>query len=499
MRRVLLISLALVVLLGLAGWGVFQSQTFWRWGGWELVKAAQDRLNGDLKVAAVQGHPFTGFTFTDVTLTSSQGEILHTDKLELRFSLWSILRLHPVIASLTLHQPRFTLRQDQAGSWEVATLLKKRPPPPFKSLDFPQILIEHGQATVIRPGGAQRYEDLNLNLDLSVLHPKRPDQEIRVRRATLEATTPQGPFGLKTSLTYAHDQLTIDSLDITRGEHALAGLSGAGNLGPEPKALFAINLGPIPGKVMHLLWPKWPQDWELKGKFRLAILGLSRFEVTGAGQVQQASFDLQGTISREAGQWTYDLQAKLDGLRPELLEPFNPQWSRKLKDLSPVAGKLALKGAGLTWPPEKLDWSLETAAIRDRGISLEQLQLSLSGNAKEQKLQGQVRGNFGQLSLTAAGPLITQLKGDLKLEAKDFQPARLGLEKARETALSGKFTGAFSLPPSGALTGLRLAGDLEARGRLGCAAPGKFAGPAHLAATEAGGAQGLPPPGPSGG
>ena len=467
MRRVLLISLALVVLLGLAAWGVFQSQTFWRWGGWELVNAAQDRLNGDLKVAAVQGHPFTGFTFTGVTLTSSQGEIIRTAKLELRFSLWSILRLHPVIASLTLHEPRFTLREDQAGSWEVATLLKKRPPPPFKSLDFPQISIEHGQATVIRPGGVQRYEDLNLNLDLSVLHPKRPDQEIRVRRASIAATTPQGPFGLKTSLTYAHDQLTIDSLDITRGEHTLAGLSGAGNLGPAPKALFTVNLGPIPGKVMHLLWAKWPQDWEVKGKFRLAVLGLSRFEVTGAGQVQQASFDLQGSISREAGQWTYDLQTKLDGLRPELLEPFNPQWSRKFQDLSPVAGKLALKGVGLTWPPEKLDWSLETAAIRDRGVSLEKLQLSLSGNAQAQQLQGQVQGSFGQLSLTAAGPLITQLKGDLKLEAKDFQPARLGLEKARETALSGKFTGAFSLPPSGALTGLRLAGDLEARGRLG--------------------------------
>ena len=471
MRRVLLISLALLVLLGLAGWGVFQSQTFWRWGGWELVKAAQDRLNGDLKVTAVQGHPFTGFTFTEVTLTSSQGEILHADKLELRFSLWSILRLHPVIANLTLYQPRFTLRQEQTGSWEVATLLKKRPPPPFKSLDFPQILIEHGQATLIRPSGAQRYEDLNLNLDLTVLHPKRPDQEIRVRRAVLEATTPQGPFGLKTSLTYAHDQLTIDSLDITRGEHALAGLSGAGNLGPESKALFSINLGPIPGKLMHLLWPKWPQDWEVKGNFRLAILGLSRCEITGAGQVHQASFDLQGTISREAGQWTYDLLTKLDGLRPELLEPFNPQWSQKLKDLTLVAGKLALKGTGLAWPPEKLDWSLETAACRNREVSLEQLQLSLSGNAQEQKLQGQARGNFGQLSLTAAGPLLSSWKGDLKLEAKDFQPARLGLEKARETALSGKFTGTFNWSAPHTLASLKLTGDLEApqglRGKTG--------------------------------
>ncbi|MCL4500329.1 MAG: translocation/assembly module TamB domain-containing protein [Deltaproteobacteria bacterium] len=466
MRRVLLISLALIVLLALAGWGVFQSQAFWRWGGWGLVNAAQDRLNADLKVAKVEGHPLTGFTFTDVTITSSQGEVLHTGKVELRFSLWSILRLHPVIANLTLHQPNLYLRQDQAGSWEVAKLLKKRPPPPFKSLDFPKILIEHGQVTLIRPGGIQPYQDLNLNLNLSVLHPKRPDQEVRIRHALLVATTPQGRFGFRTSLSYARDQLTIDSLDITHGDQALAALSGACRLGPEPKALFSVNLGPIPGKVMNLLWPKCPRDWEMKGQFRLGLMGRNRFEITGAGSVQQASFDLHGTISRETGQWTYDLQAKLDGLRPELLEPFKPQWSQKLKDLTPVAGKLTLKGAGVSWPPEKLDWSLETAACRNRAVSLEQLQISLSGNANDQKLQGQARGNFGQISLTAAGPLITQLKGDLKIEAKDFQPARLGLEKPQETALGGKFTGAFSLPPSGDLSGLRLTGDLEARGRL---------------------------------
>jgi len=465
MRRLLLIALAAIVLLSLAGWRVLQSQTFWRWGGWELVKAAQDRLTCDLKIAAVQGHPFTGFTFTDVTLTGHQGEILHTDKLELRFSFWSILRLHPVIARLVLPEPRLTLRQDQAGNWEVAHLLRKRPPPPFKSLDFPKIALEHGQATVIRPGGVQRYDDLNLILDLKVLQPRRPDQEIRVGQAVLAATTPLGPFGLKTSLSYAQGQLKIDYLQINRGGQILAGVSGEGKLAPESKAVFALNLGPIPGQVLHPLWPQWPQDWELKGHFHLSILGLTQFALTGAGQVQQSPFNLQGLISREAGQWTYDLQAQLEGLRPELMEPFNPQWARKLKDLTPVAAKLVLKGAGLAWPPEKLDWSLETAAFRNREVRLDQLQISLSGNAREQKLQGQALGNFGQLSLTAAGPLLTSWKGDLKLEAKDCQPALLGLEKARETVLTGKFTGAFSLPSTSA--SVSMSGDLEARGRLG--------------------------------
>ena len=161
----------------------------------------------------MQGQPFTGFTFTNVTLTGSQGEILHTDKLELRFSLWSFLRLQPVIATLSLHEPRLTLRQDQESRWEVATLLKKRPPPPFKSLDFRQILVQHGQAVLVRPEGNQVFADLNLDLDFIVLHPKRPNQEIRVRRAAVAATTPMGRFGFKSSFTYAQNQLTIDSLD----------------------------------------------------------------------------------------------------------------------------------------------------------------------------------------------------------------------------------------------------------------------------------------------
>jgi hypothetical protein len=135
MRRILTIGLAVIVILGLAGWVVLQSQSFWRWGGWEVVNLAQDRLNGELRVGAVQGQPFTGITFTDVTLTGSQGEILHTDKLELRFSLWSFLRLQPVIATISLHEPRLTCGGlPGAGKWPA---LKERPPPPFNSWTSP--------------------------------------------------------------------------------------------------------------------------------------------------------------------------------------------------------------------------------------------------------------------------------------------------------------------------------------------------------------------------
>ena len=174
-----------------------------------------------------------------------------------------------------------------------------------------------------------------------------------------------------------------------------------------------------------------------------------------------------GPSTGRPGSWTYDLEAKLAGLRPELLEPFNPQWAQKLKDISPVAGRLALKGTGLGWPPEKLDWTLDTAAFRTHGVSVEQLKISLAGDAREQHLQGLARGNFGRISLTAAGPLLSSGKGSLKLETENFQPARLGLEKAGATVLNGKFSGTFAWPAPLALARLRVSGDLEARGRLG--------------------------------
>ena len=164
---------------------------------------------------------------------------------------------------------------------------------------------------------------------------------------------------------------------------------------------------------------------------------------------------------------TYDIKAKLGGLRAELLEPFNPQWAQKLKGLSPVAAGLALKGTGVGWSPEKLDWTLDTATFRTRGVRVEQLKISLAGDTREQDLRGLARGNFGQISLTAAGPLLSSGKGSLKVQTENLQPARLGLEKAGATVLNGKFSGTFNWPAPLTPANLRVSGDLEARGRLG--------------------------------
>ncbi|MGD0828735.1 MAG: hypothetical protein ABSA09_11735 [Desulfobaccales bacterium] len=48
----MLIGLSVILLLGMAGWGVLKSQAFWLWGGWELVNLARDRLDRELQRAA---------------------------------------------------------------------------------------------------------------------------------------------------------------------------------------------------------------------------------------------------------------------------------------------------------------------------------------------------------------------------------------------------------------------------------------------------------------
>ena len=466
MRRVLLIVLAVILLLGVAGWGALKSQAFWRWGGWEVVNLAQDRLNGELQVAAVQGHALTGFTFTGVTLTGPQGEILYTPKVELRFSLWSLIRLQPVIGSLVIHQPRLTLRQDREGHWELASILKKRPPPPFRSLDFSAILLEHGQAVVIRSGVSQRIEDLDLSLGLTVLRPRRPGQEVRVRRLDLAAATPLGRFALRGGFTYAQGRLAFNSLEVQRGGQTLASLK-EGVLGPRREGLFSFELGPASGALLGLLQPGWPRDWEIEGKFRLALLGPNKYQLTGAGRVQQASFDLKANLNLDSGEWSYGLDAKLGGLGAGMLSPFSQQWAEKLKDLSLIAAGLTLKGGGPSWPPARLAGTLDVSAFRGQGISVDHLHISLAGNAREQNLKGLAQGNFGKLTLAADGPLLSSLAGNLQIEAENLQPGRLGLEKAGDSALNGKFSGAFHWTEGRALAGLYLAGDLEARGRLG--------------------------------
>jgi len=104
MRRLGLVLLGLLVFVLLVagtGWLLLQTEALWTWSGHRLVNFAQDRLYPKLTVKEVRGHPFTGITFEGITLTSPEGEVISAKRLELRFSLWTLLKLEPVISELS--------------------------------------------------------------------------------------------------------------------------------------------------------------------------------------------------------------------------------------------------------------------------------------------------------------------------------------------------------------------------------------------------------------
>jgi translocation and assembly module TamB len=444
----------------LALWPLSQTDAVWTWGGHRLVDFARTRIHGEIEVREVKGNYLTGLTFRGITIRGRQGEVLRAPGLELRFSLWSFLKLQPVIARLALDEPHLILIQHPDGHWNVTNFFRDTPPPPFTALDFPQVSIKGGEITLTRGGATQHYRDLDLQLILTVLHPKQPDQAILVRRACLAGETPWGRLGLQTRFTYGSNLLNLLSLSLEAANRPLLSLAGevrVNEAGPVCKLIGEV--GPIPGAEMRRAWKHWPGTLDLGGKFQLTGTP-EKMQVSAGGPLPQGGYTLQGQVGQRAGEWAYDLSLDLKGMQPRTWTGAESPWARRLQDLPPLEVQLGVKGDGLSWPPKNLECSLQSRPFSYRAAKVEQLRLNFQGNGREQRLQGLLKGSFGEISATASGPLVTDLSGQVKIRTQGFKPGDLGLPVEAATLVDGGFSGNFRFPAS-------LIGDLEARGQWG--------------------------------
>jgi translocation and assembly module TamB len=470
MRRfwyLLLVLAGLMIVGALALWPLLQTDAVWTWGGHRLVDFARSRIYGEIEVQKVRGNYLTGLHFQGVTVRGRQGEVLRAAGVDIRFSLRSFVKLQPVIARLAIHEPRLTLTEDQEGRWNVSNFFRPKPPPPFNTIDFPQITIQGGEITLTRGGARQLYRDLDLLLTLTVLHPKRPQQAILVRRASISGETPWGRLGLQTRLTYGSNLLNLLSFSLSAADRSLVSLAGEVRFNQaEPLCKLLGEVGPIPGEEMRRVWGHWPGALDLAGKFQLTGTP-SQLQISGEGPLIQAGYSFKSQVRHQAGEWNYDLDLDLNGLRPQLLAPREDGWAARLKNLPPLWLQLHFQGAGLSWPPKNLEGTLQCLPFSYQATRVEQLQFIFSGNGREQRLQGGFRGNFGSLKATVTGPLLASLSGDVKIQAEGFRPELWGLPGVAGSLLSGKFSGNFRLPGALPAAPLLIAGDLEARGQWG--------------------------------
>jgi hypothetical protein len=468
MRRLAYLILGLGGLAALAAAGVWllvQSDFFWTWGAHRLVDFAQERLYPTLTVREARGHPLTGLTFRGISLTGPEGEILQAERLEISFSLWSFVRLRPIIGRVAVFQPHLRVWWEPDGQVNLARILRPRPPPPFQSIDISDLLLAGARVEVHRQGEVRHYGPMDLQAALTVLHPKRPEQTVLIRRAGVVYDDPRGQLKLATRLTYSREQLSILDLEARVAEELLARFTGQGDLEAQPTGAGTLEVGPASRLLLHRFLPGWPAAWPVKGTFRLD-LSPGALQASGAGQLEEMPFSLKGRIGREAGEWHYELEVDTPALAPRLLEPWRHAWAQTLRSLPPVPARLSGRGAGLSWPPAALDWNLAVGAVTWRGAHLAAGQASLSGTASQQKLQVQARGSFGKLAAALSGPWLTEARGQVNLEAEAAQPALLGLAVPPGTQVTGRFTGGFSLPhrDPGRLS---LTGELAAMGRVG--------------------------------
>lgn len=468
MRRLRFIFFGFLAVLAFVlavGWLLLQTQALWTWSGRRLVDFAQDRLYPKLTVQRVRGHPFTGITFENITLATPQGEVLTARRLELRFSLWSFVKLEPVIGKLAVYEPRLHLWRTPDGSLNLSHILRKRPPPPFRSLDFPDIQIEGLETTFKEGEHLRKYPRTDFRCALLVLHPKRPEQSVFVRRAMLTADTPQGRFSLRTRLAYQRQELNLLTLEVYDESELIALLGGKAQLGEKPFGLISGEFKSISGQRIMSFLPWWPGALSLAGKFYLEG-GPGDFQVTGAGELNGAALLLKGRLEQDAA-WRYELELDLGPVKTDLVASLSQSLAAKLQGLGPFSARVQAKGSGLAWPPSDFDWRLATSPFTYRQAECRQLEVALSGRDGQETLKCLSKGNFGQVSLEARGPLLTRYQGTIKAEAAEVQPHLLGLEAPAETLVNGVFTGTAALPLDLSLSRLQGAGDLKVSGRLG--------------------------------
>ncbi len=468
--RVLVIILVLLVLGALAMWRVLHTEAFWRWSGRQLVTLVQEQVNGDLTVRDIQGTPLTGLAFLDVRLATPQGEVFFAPRLELRLSLWSLIRLQPVVARLSLVKPRLTLRREAGGAWEAAGLLKDTGKPgalpAFREITLSQVVVEDGELVMTGAGEVRRYPQMSLDGALNLLHPFTPQQTLQLRRGSVTAPTPWGRLALSGRLAFTQGLLNLLSLTAALDDKPLLSLAGEVNLGEDLSPLrLTGEVGPAPADLIRRFWPRWPEPWEPGGKFN--IEGTSaRLLVEAAGRLdKEAAFDLKGSLGFSASGLTYDLHLNAAGLHVSRLAPA-VGYAGELPQPAPAVGfRLKAAGAGLPWAPERLDWSVKVEPCTFGAARVESLELALTGSAREQRFAGLAQGNFGKIQVNAFGPLH-QAQGELALKTEALQPALLSLKHLAGTNLTGSYKGTFRLPSWRQPERLRLAGEAEVRGRL---------------------------------
>jgi autotransporter translocation and assembly factor TamB len=468
LRRILLSLPIILLLLVVAVWVALHSDFFWHWAGGKLVTLAEGECRCAVKVGSIEGNAFDGLFFKNIAMVTTEGEVIRAKSLEVKISFWSLFRLSPLISMLAINEPYLDIHQEKDGEWNIIKIL---PPPPKElpvnivKVRFDHIKINHGAGRITLSGQTREFSDLDVDTDLDLENPVTPNQAIKVGKALAGVTTPFGRVDLNSRFSYAKNYLVVEHIIATSEGKRLLSLAGKGNMAPGGE--FEINGKlDLPPEDIHRVWAKWPSTWDFATKFQVQGTR-SQFNLALNGKVQEVNFDVTGAVGSKAGTWQYDLKGLAKHLTPDLLTIFDRSLALKLDKVGPVDTKFHVQGTGLSFPPDKFSWNLETEPFEYGTARMDQLKVNLAGNKESQQFLGSLTGPLGDLSLEASGALFTGKQGKFCLNLNSFKPAPLGLKVPEGTIITATVGGNFSSPGLKALDRLQVDVELVANGQIG--------------------------------
>ncbi|MGQ9920978.1 MAG: translocation/assembly module TamB domain-containing protein [Desulfobacca sp.] len=470
------LSLGLAAALLLLGGWCFTTAAFWERVGWRLVAEVQDRLHADLTVRQVSGDLLTGMVFHDVSLQRAGETILTLRELEVSVSLLSFLKLQPVIRTLIFREPILSLQENRAGQWNIAGLLKKRPPPPFSRLHLEHIEVQDGTVRLARPERHHTVQALDIRLGLTIQDPGRPQVRILVHEGRIGFQLPPYPaVRLQLTGSGSAQELLLQEGELWLADLPAVAIQGAITaLATEPHLAVTVHLPEVTGQQLQQLWPAWPAA--LSGRADLTVTGpLSALEVRAVGALHDCQWQAQGSWQRQSEAASrFQLEVSFDHLKPVVL-PLLGGAAAHLQELSPLSGSLTITGSGQPWRPETLTAGLHLGAWTLRQAKVQTTTVTLALAKGEQSFQLLGQGNFGRLEAAArgrwwSGPgTRTAIAGEVRLATVGLNPevllAALG-SKAPPGALDLTFTGQVQAPSPSAWRQATVSGTLQAKGRL---------------------------------
>ena len=118
LKRILLGFLALVLVVIAALWMVLHTETFWRWVGKDILKIAEQECRCSFTVENISGNLFDGLFFKDITIATAEEEVIRAKYLEVRLSLWALLRLEILVDKVVIQEPKVDIRQETRRGME---------------------------------------------------------------------------------------------------------------------------------------------------------------------------------------------------------------------------------------------------------------------------------------------------------------------------------------------------------------------------------------------